>query len=483
MTMALMTPLAPSESHQHLAPSFTAAKSELARFNSLKRLADKELSEYYAKKHHLVEMASCGTLPLRVPHPDRQQRGGEQQQWEQRERDHWDQWDYRKQRPASAAAAAAAAHVRTYGSTPTLADVALAPYVGIGGLEANGQADGYPGKQRLLHEFLQRDPRGFSTQPRHQHHHYHHYGTWRTGSEKGWKYHTDIYGSTPTLNKEPRQMTQRLPHYPTQDSLDRHHVGGRRTPRDFPGTPGGARRTGAGGGGGLPRPDPRYGTASRSGMPQTPDGYGGSTPGLGRKRLSRRSLHRSDHHLLAGDSSEDYEYPPAPQGARRGYCHRRRSPDERDGVGTPPALPPRLPPRSVISSGSSSAAGGNSATPDRAAGRVRRGDRDDTATLPYTPRSTPTAHRLARRQSLGGGVGDAPGPPPPRAPPPTQAETLRTWNMASSTAKRQAFAGRRHLTLEQLNYAAAQQKLQQQQQQQWQTPPHAGTKSRNEVTV
>ncbi|XP_032831928.2 uncharacterized protein LOC116955077 [Petromyzon marinus] len=164
MTMALMTPLAPSESHQHLAPSFTAAKSELARFNSLKRLADKELSEYYAKKHHLVEMASCGTLPLRVPHPDRQQRGGgggagEQQQWEQREREHWEQWDYRKQRPPSSAAAAAAAHVRTYGSTPTLADVALAPYVGVGGLEANGQADGYPGKQRLLHDFLQRDPR------------------------------------------------------------------------------------------------------------------------------------------------------------------------------------------------------------------------------------------------------------------------------------------------------------------------------------
>uniref|UniRef100_A0A8C4QXV8 Shisa N-terminal domain-containing protein n=1 Tax=Eptatretus burgeri TaxID=7764 RepID=A0A8C4QXV8_EPTBU len=66
VTSALMTPLGPSQSHPHLAYLPAICKPEYNHFASLKRLADKEMSEYYSKRH-LAELAASSTLPLNVP--------------------------------------------------------------------------------------------------------------------------------------------------------------------------------------------------------------------------------------------------------------------------------------------------------------------------------------------------------------------------------------------------------------------------------
>uniref|UniRef100_A0A8D0H0D9 Shisa family member 7 n=1 Tax=Sphenodon punctatus TaxID=8508 RepID=A0A8D0H0D9_SPHPU len=48
----------------HLPPSYeTAIKSELNRYSSLKRLAEKDMDEFYVKRRHLAELTR-GTLPL-----------------------------------------------------------------------------------------------------------------------------------------------------------------------------------------------------------------------------------------------------------------------------------------------------------------------------------------------------------------------------------------------------------------------------------
>ncbi|XP_006000692.2 protein shisa-6 [Latimeria chalumnae] len=51
----------------HLPPSYeNAIKSDLNRYCSLKRLADKDLEDYYSKRRHLAELTARGTLPLHV---------------------------------------------------------------------------------------------------------------------------------------------------------------------------------------------------------------------------------------------------------------------------------------------------------------------------------------------------------------------------------------------------------------------------------
>ncbi|XP_078507030.1 protein shisa-7 [Lissotriton helveticus] len=50
----------------HLPPSYeTAMKSDLSRYSSLKRLAEKDMDDFYVKRRHLAELTR-GTLPLHV---------------------------------------------------------------------------------------------------------------------------------------------------------------------------------------------------------------------------------------------------------------------------------------------------------------------------------------------------------------------------------------------------------------------------------
>ncbi|XP_061413500.1 uncharacterized protein LOC133346104 isoform X3 [Lethenteron reissneri] len=633
VTAALMTPLAPSHSHPHLLYLSEAygvapgSKPHVAQFNSLKRLAEKEMSDYYSRKRHLAELAS-GTLPLHLaltpPLPGSAPSSGggggiggvvvvgpaagtvsslsHRPSPEPGTRSVADEWARVWKRNAAAAAAASSAAAlaerdargerhrcfRAYGSTPVLDESA---YGGGGGevtlsvsaalvdsdegergvVMVVGGGGGGMGGALQAPSVASSVSTGATPQSfRHRHHQQH---TWRSGSEKD---RSGVFGSTPSLTRESRTLSQRLPNFPSDEAPSRyhsarrlHHVSARHAPHERPtaaahyaggsllGAPGcgggGSDRERRAGRMSLRYPGETYGSTPALDRgrfpPRSASGGGGSNGGgfsfgtLGRSASS--ALHHqqmadddpmapasSSHHSdqPTGDSSDDHDGPVAQHGKhraqpppppphhhhqqqqqqqqqqqstsaasssqsksgkqRRGFLARLSLDEEAEsepgssGAGPPPPpLPPRLPARS----GSGSGRPGGTMTPDRVMARARRAE----AHLG----STPSLHKgWAERGGGGGERGERGGGGFERAGGAgggasttgrvmrmqsvrevARGDNYRTWSLSNTAAKRQAFAGRRHMTLEHLNYVGPHaavtpsssqlQQLQQQQQQ------------------
>ena len=277
-------------------------------------------------------------------------------------------------------------------------------------------------------------------------------------------YPGEIFNSTPTLSRNERRCASQR-QAPTEDSMGYHKKVSHRSTRPLPPPPPlkqelqqqnklsrGARRRSCTSGGGRPHLDR---------MKQQLDNYG-STTALDRKRESSgRSSHRppSRHSdQQTGESSEDYDAGATGQMTTSPhhtyYFHHSLEDESEGGRGfTPFESARRHTTHRSYSATQRARLPSGVWTPDRLdTHSIRRTSHEGSGSTPTLARGV----RLNRMQSVIEGS--------------SKRDAFQTWTLASSS-KRDAFAGRQNLTLEQLN-----------EQPQPQVTYTLG-RSRNEVTV